>query len=633
MADGAASTSTSTSEEINQRNESSESGENNATYSEYTTTTEQQADHPQEGERLLRPEPLFRVKQRVLARDTDTPLLYDATVRKIMYAPRSKKVHICRVSIDVLDNHTGDTIDVDDEDLLEEVFGSSNTNRAHASNSSNASNAGNANSASETEIETFKSHSSATQTHTWHYFVHYQGWNVNWDRWVDEDSLFDDKPTTRLLAKKLKDESKCLKKTKKKSGSRSDKVVMEVMQRILRLEKEFREKEAKGESLDCLDNEVEARKQMQSKKIKGANAKPLHAQQQQQQQQQQIHRKNTNNTTNINNKKSTITKNKKAKEQLIQKELKLRQKDLSSKKLSNAVNLPFTLKKVLTDEWEVIQCGMVHNLPARVTAKDALDAYYKSKIEMIRNDPSLSVATEEAGEADEAATTQVPMSNNEEDDQLEEKKDDSTPTIPATTTTTNTIQPQNAAEQEWKDMTDGLAMYFDQSLSKQLLYRQEVPQCIVMENYLYTKDKKRYCEIYPCEHLVRLCCLKLPELLIAEEENDNKNDNKTDIGSLTGEERNKILFKLGDFIRFLQKHQATYLLQRYRKLTVEEREKAKKLQSKLGLVGSGVGDGGGSVGGGNDGKNEKEDGKEDGVGGNLKRKKKDDGVTKKRRRR
>ena len=41
------------------------------------------------------PDPKFAVMQKVLSKDLDTPLLYEAMVRKLVYAPKSKKLNIC----------------------------------------------------------------------------------------------------------------------------------------------------------------------------------------------------------------------------------------------------------------------------------------------------------------------------------------------------------------------------------------------------------------------------------------------------------------------------------------------------------------------------------------------------------
>lgn len=53
--------------------------------------------------------------------------------------------------------------------------------------------------------------------------------------------------------------------------------------------------------------------------------------------------------------------------------------------------------------------------------------------------------------------------------------------------------------------------------------------------------------------------------------------------SLPEEEKAKVLFKIGDLLRFLQKNQGTYLLQRYRNKTVEENVKAAKMKKQLGF--------------------------------------------------
>ena len=126
-----------------------------------------------------------------LAKDNSTPLLYEAVVRKLVYAPKSQKINVC-------------LLESADESIISDDF--------------------------------FLNQEPIYQ---WHYFVHYQGWNVKWDRWVDEDQLYEDTPDARILAKRLKEESKCL----KKKGN-SQKKVIEVMQRIVRLEQELREKQA-----------------------------------------------------------------------------------------------------------------------------------------------------------------------------------------------------------------------------------------------------------------------------------------------------------------------------------------------------------------------------------------------------
>lgn len=473
------------------------------------------------------PSPKFAIRQRVLARDTDTPLLYDAVVRKQIYAPKSTKVHIGRIQLPNPDDTSlDDNNDTSKEQDLNDLLRVSDEE---------------------------------SKLMAWHYFVHYQGWNVKWDRWVQEDSLFEDKEGTRILAQKLKEESKCLKQKRQ-----SDQVVISVMQRLLKLEEEFRKNERLGENGDKSAVEGKDDGDKKDKKEEDTNKDGNNQTEQKKEKEQNIEKKSKNS------KQATTTA------KFIKKEVELRKRDLCSKKPSNAINIPFTIKKVLTDEWEVIsQCGMLHKLPATVSVMDALNAYYDGKIQMLRNTDLQS--------SNDHSTT---MEEKKEEDNQNNDNNNSTlsshqrDTISGSGDGVDTddsfndgggvtvIQVvKNAAEQEWKDMTVGLAMYFDLAVPKQLLYRHELPQLSVMEK---EHPDKRYCELYPCEHLLRLC-LKLPELVDS-------------AGDMTEEEKSKIMFKVGDFVRFLQKHQNMFLLQRYRKPNQEEREKAKRLQSRLGLV-------------------------------------------------
>eukprot|EP00978_Attheya_sp_CCMP212_P017413 scaffold46356_cov55-Attheya_sp.AAC.1 len=120
-------------------------------------------------------------------------------------------------------------------------------------------------------------------------------------------------------------------------------------------------------------------------------------------------------------------------------------------------------------------------------------------------------------------------------------------------------------DEEWREMVDGIALFFDQALSTQLLFRHEIPQCMVLEQ----NHEKRYCELYPCEYLIRMC-IKLPESL-------------EDAKHIAEDEKSRIVFKVGDLLRFLNRHQDVYFLQQYRKATAEESAKAERLKKRLGL--------------------------------------------------
>ncbi len=540
-------------------NQSLQSNTNSSTNNNNNNNDNNNDNHDHERQPPL---PKFKIKQKVLARDTDTPLLYEAIVRKHIYAPKSKQVQICKVQMNI---GTPDQNDEFVQSLLDDELLDNLLSQGSSSSLSDEANHNN--------------------THSWHYFVHYQGWNVTWDRWVEECNLFEDKESTRILAQRLKNESKCLKKGKGK-GKSSDKVVMDVMQKIMMIEKEFRDKEARGEVLTAEDSiapsssVTAAVPRMEGKSVQFKTDKD---------------KKNESNnniiisTTSKANDKAKATT---ATAKFVKNEVQLRMRDLCSKKTSNAINIPFTIKKVLTDEWEVIsQCGMVHNLPASVSVMDVLNAYLNSKILMLRMTSSESnnndSSTNEEKKEDISSNSTSPNlnphhgpSSEQESIRSVEEGENGDNIIHHDTRQeggsvgdggTNALHPTNAAEQEWQDMTEGLAMYFDQMLPKQLLYRHELPQCLVLEGQQYTTNK-RYCELYPCEHLLRLCLFKLPELV--EEAKD-----------LTDGEKSKIIFKVGDLVRFLQKHQDVYLLQRYRKLNGEESEKAKRLKSRLGLRG------------------------------------------------
>ena len=61
---------------------------------------------------------------------------------------------------------------------------------------------------------------------TWHYFVHFLNWKVNWDRWISEDDLMELNEENLQLAKKVNDEHR-------------------------KLQKEFKKKRKGGETLEC----------------------------------------------------------------------------------------------------------------------------------------------------------------------------------------------------------------------------------------------------------------------------------------------------------------------------------------------------------------------------------------------
>jgi len=433
--------------------------------------------------------PRFSIYQKVLAKDNETPLLYEALVRKRVYGPKTRNL---RLSLMV----------TTEEGMVEDELAAMMADEPPK---------------------------------IWHYFVHFNGWNVKWDRWVDEEKLFEDTEDARVLAKRLKNEAKVLKKNK------SQKKTLEVMQRIVRLEQELRQKQARGESIEASSVSARARASASASDATGMKkSEPNHGK--------------TEQEIADEEEKARVLREEQKKEGVtnafISREIKLRKMDLRSRKCS--INLPFTLKKILTDDWEVItQCDMLHSLPATVSIKDALDAYLDGKLR------SLAGSGSGSGRSSNTATGKG-----------EEKKDDDYPQIVSGEILTeddgdNDNENDNGA-QEWCDMVEGIALFFDQALTKSLLYRHEIPQCLLLEQ----NHEKRYSELYPCEYLIRLC-LKFPDVVAD--------------ADYTEQHKGQILFKIGDLLRFLQKHQDVYLLQRYRKANIEEKAKADKLKRKLGL--------------------------------------------------
>merc|ERR1712194_746982 len=125
---------------------------------------------------------------------------------------------------------------------------------------------------------------------------------------------------------------------------------------------------------------------------------------------------------------------------------------------SERIMLPFSLKKVLVDEWELIaHVNMLPTLPSAVTVKAALDQYLQGKLEMFP----------------------VELKTNFRE-----------------------IEAMHKQRKNWLKAVEGIAMYFDNSIVH-ILYRHEIPQLRKMHKE--SKRKKiRKCEIYGCEHLLRL---------------------------------------------------------------------------------------------------------------------------------
>ena len=117
-------------------------------------------------------------------------------------------------------------------------------------------------------------------------------------------------------------------------------------------------------------------------------------------------------------------------------------------------------------------------------------------------------------------------------------------------------------ETEWEDMVEDISQFFDEALQVHLLYRQEQAQCFIIQSDSNDK-KKKFCEIYGCEYLLRLF-VRFPSFLLQ--------------SNIEEVQTNRIFFIIGDFVRFLQKHQSRFFSQSYRKYLDKEVVFAKKME-------------------------------------------------------
>ena len=273
------------------------------------------------------------------------------------------------------------------------------------------------------------------------------------------------------------------------------------------------------------------------------------------------------------------------------------------KSISDQLTLPFNLKKILVEEWEVItQCDMVHNLPSKVSVRVALDQYLESKLGPLRKKQQQQ---EEEKKKDVDNNMQIDESNNKKDSQL---------------------------GKEWIDMVEGIALFFDQALPIHLLFQQERGQYNYfrrqilaqrrnsaasttptngldkattteddntsvqqqskanLDNNADNSDSKtataaaadndkpaskpqpetdtipeRMSEIYGCEHILRLFT-RLPSI-VAE-------------SSSSSAESRRIFSKLGDLVRYLQKNQSVFQTSYRKPLPSEVPGKKKKRKAE-----------------------------------------------------
>ena len=444
----------------------------------------------------------FNTMQKVYALDAPTGMLYEAIIRKKQFGPKSQQVNVLLLPDD----------------------------------------------------ESQQSKEEETVTFTWHYFVHYQGWNVRWDRWVAEDDLYVHVQETRILADKLKQEAKLLREAQKKKGKNREVLVSKIQKQMSSLTKEHRNKHSQ-----TVNNNHHNNKDSETL-VTASSEDPTEqsSSNQKQKQKQKTATKGGNKKNKTHNQDKKTTKNIKSKERkwtkaALQKERNLREKELETirnRSHAEKINIPFGLKKELVDEWEIIsQCDMVHNLPASVTVLDALTEYKQCKIDIIRS----------ANPENSSTNTNTPITTST-------STSISSNTSSSSSSLTKSKKISNDDELQWEDMVESITTFFDEALPIHLLYRQEHAQCSIMKLQPSSSNtpnpKERYCQIYGCEYLLRLI-VRFPSLLMESDIEES--------------EVNKILFKIGDLVRFLQKHQSRFFLQSYRRKIEAEQLEEKRL--------------------------------------------------------
>jgi mortality factor 4-like protein 1 len=421
-------------------------------------------------ENLQQPEPKYKVFQTVYARDTDG-VMYEAIVRRALYGTNHRK----QIQMGML--------------------------------------------SSEKEVQLLLAQE---EEPTWHYFVHFQKWNVNWDRWVPELSIYEPSEPSKQFAARLAAEHKALRaemsrKVRGKLKMNGADFLRAWKTKMCNVEAEmgFRHEIGQGSLPDDSKPKVAIKPTSWNK----ATAAP---------------------------------------------EMKLREESLTKTlKDTHKIVIPFTLKRVLVEQWEIItQCRLVPVLPASVTVRQALQKYLHSKG---ITDPTLATKT--------AETALIETSCTPEPSQTEPPVVSTEPTTTIADTSSDNMEGNEAlalndakdhvlVQQEWMDMMTGICTLFDEALPERLLYPEEYPQLRVLDaNPEFAA--KDYCDIYGVEHILRLF-VRLPELISKE---------------LGDAETRPIFAKMNDFVRFLQRDSTT-TEQSNRKLTELELKEQLKMQKQ-----------------------------------------------------
>jgi hypothetical protein len=312
----------------------------------------------------------------------------------------------------------------------------------------------------------------------WHYFVHFDFWNVNFDRWVSASDIFEMSDKVTALAQRISQEHRTLQLEMRKSGVKGKKhyqtvngaaFLKEWKKRLQKIHEEL----GFGPGKDLIGGLAEDSQNV-SDESDHLNTKPI--------------------------KSFSWTK------AALSNEQKYRQQGLTSRKIPNVANgltIPFALKKIVVQQWEYInQCQMMPCVPPSMTIRQALNQYLYFK-----NIRHVSCTVVPAIAADNAEVTTTESSHDEVHGNGEDPiKSDISSHVKECESSTKEVGDER--EQEWRDMVDGIAMLFDESLESRLLYREELPQLHVICN-VPEYSTTPYSELYGCEHLMRLF-IRLP---------------------------------------------------------------------------------------------------------------------------
>ena len=507
--------------------------------------------------------PLYTQNQRVYAKDETTGLLYPAMVRKAMWGPKSESSLPVPALLELaLSNNIND-----------DASGENDTSNNHTMQED------------EEEEEDEDEHRTNPKLNCYHYYVHYMGWNVKWDRWVDELYLYDHSDSTKLLAEKIQKEYDTV-KPKKKGQKMSVSQVGRWMKKMVEVELEHRRLEREGKLLLSGSGDTAATSKEANDKDESKPAKPA--------------------TTNEEEKPKHIVK-----EEALQKQAQLRERGLQLKRKrihADRLHLPFTLKKILVEEWEVIsQCGMLYDLPSKISVRDALNSYLESKLIPVREKKEMDNNNHNNTSSGQKGDGDNNMDVDEDNDEQQSSNID--------------------REKEWSNMVEGIALLFDQALPIHLIFEEErtqyaslrrqilaqrrsaayndEPEAMKMEGInndsgantganntdgqpaTGSSDVKstttstaaegtntssgtleneplpdRMSEIYGCEHLLRLF-IRLPAVVAA-------------TPSISEPDARRIFSKLGDLVRYMQKHQLEMFKSTFRKPLQNEVRKVAK---------------------------------------------------------